>query len=185
MRNWTEARYPISVSCEIAKHKLATGRSWYWKRWLYAPTNRPAAGPRGAMLASGQSVMAHGIAAAQAALGCPPALACRAARRFTDISDDLEAPGFKRNPSELFEGSFTYLAAYPDGEARIFRAEGAKKMVLDPETKKRKPIIEKPSLDDVLIGIGRRYGCWLLPLDFIVKHVSIELDKYDEQHEAG
>lgn len=183
-----EPLYPISVSTAIAGQALPTGRSWYQKRWLYAPSDRikPPNGRGGVTLVSSRSVLAHAIAAKLVAvLHVEPEMACRAARQFTDFSDPLEAPGFDRDPGALFEGSFTYFAVYPDGSARIIRTAGVKVRRKNKVTGRTETIVEKPTVEGLLFGIGQREGCWLLPLDFIVKHVSTELAKQPQASHSG
>jgi len=182
MRDWNRPKYPIATSSAIAGQTLATGRSWYGKRWLYpgpllGEDQHPHKGAT--TLVSGRSVMAHAIAARLAVLGIHPELACTAARRFTDFSDGIEAPGFHRDPGKLFDGSFTYLAVYPNGEVRVIRTAGIQKKRRNKETGKFDTVVDRPDVEDLLFGIGQRDGCWLLPLDFIVKSVVEELDKCD------
>ena len=179
--DFDEPIHPISRSSAIAGHTPATGRSWYAKGLLHSPKypDRPAPVPGATTLVSGRSVLAHSIAVPLAdGLGMHAEMACRAARRFTDLSSENEAPGFMRNPGELFDKAFTYLAAYPNGDVRIIRGEGIKKRERNKETGKVEMVLKKPSLDDILTGIGHRDGAWLLCLDFIVRHVEIELRKH-------
>lgn len=63
---------------------------------------------------------------------------------------------------------------------KVIRTAGAEVSRRNKETGKRETVIEKPTVQDLLLGSGNRDGCWLLPLDFIVKHVEIELQKLEE-----
>jgi len=180
MRDWDEPKYPISVSSAVAGQKLATGRAWYGDGWLFSRKDQKARKPGATALVSGRSVLAHAIAArAVAALSISPKLACKAARDFTDFSDPADSPGFKRQPGELFAGSFTYLVVYPDSSTRIIRTGGVEVPKRNKQARKRETAIEKPTVESLLFGIGQREGCWVLPLDFIVKNVVDALDDFD------
>lgn len=185
MLDWDKPLYPISLSSKIANHNHATGRYWYGKGWLFSPSDAPAS--QGATsLVSARSVLAHGIAVPLAERGVSPQMACAAARRFTDVSEPTEAgAAFVRDPGRLFDGSFTYLAVYPDGDVKVIRTAGAEVSRRDKATGKRIKIVEKPTVEDLLIGAGKRDGCWLLPLDFILKHVETELQKINAQQGAA
>lgn len=154
-------RYTFAESTMIAQQQPMTGRSWFIKKWLYSPDDPIKAGSQGkTSFVTGRTVLAHAIAAEAADLGAKPQMACSAARLFTDVADPLEAPGYMRDPGELFDGAFTYLAIYPDGDAKVLR-------------------VAKGQLEDVLVARGQR-KCLLLVLDFIVKRVEIELRKIDK-----
>jgi hypothetical protein len=178
---WDEARYPIATSSRIARHNHATGRLWYSAGHLFSQFDSPARTRGSTALVSGRSILAHTIAVALTQAGVSPKLACAAARRFTDIADPHEAPGFSRAPGQLFEGSFTYLAVYPDGDVKVIRTAGKQVWLQNKATGERERLIEKPAVEDLLLGAGKREGCWLLPLDFIVKHVEIELQKANSE----
>ena len=182
--DWTEPKYPLSVSSFIAGQNHSTARSWFAKDLLYSKKDARAEGQGDMSLVTGLSVLAHAIAVKLAALNCPAEIACRAARSFTDIASPREAPGFERGPGQLFDGSFTYLAAYPSGPAFVVRGSGWKKRKKNKETKEVEEIVEVASVDDLLIGRRECDGCWIVPLDFIVKHVTVELQKIDDANKV-
>jgi len=66
-----------------------------------------------------------GIAARLIKCGFRPAHAERAAYSFSDIADQDEAPGFSRDPGELFKSpAFTFLFGYPgEDRARVVRVD--------------------------------------------------------------
>jgi hypothetical protein len=146
-------KYPISYASDLAELKLATGRSWFNKEWLYS--DKKAAAPGGTALISGWSVLALAIAARLSRMGMHPKQACKAARVFVDLGEVD-----RRDPGELFSGPYTALVAYPDGDAEVLHAN-------------RSELLQKV-FEPVQ---GRREEAYVLMLDFIVPRVVAGLQE--------
>ena len=182
MPHWDEAKYPTAFAAKVWNVPVPTAKLYVKKYLWLTPNDRKAHTSGATTLLTGRRVLQGAIGAHLAhSFRTGAAKACEAAKAFTDFSYESDAPGFNRDPGELYAGSLTCLAVYPDGQTRVIRTEGVENKKFNTKTKKTEVVIEKPTVEDITFGSGQRGACWLLPLDFIVKHVTIELDKFDSE----
>jgi hypothetical protein len=160
------AKFSLTEAASVAGIKPATGQSWIKRGWLKLARgkDKPAKVAGATTLLSFRRVLQMTIAARLVAMGTHPQVACKAAHGFTDFSSNLEAPGHDRDPGELFAGASTALAVYSDGHSAVLRMD------------------KKTSLENLFFPLGgpasRYEQATALFLDFIVKHVTVELEKF-------
>lgn len=165
-------RYTITTASKVAGLNPGTARSWLQNDWLtLSRKDIPANSPGATTLLSYNRVLLMAVSAKLVEMGMHPELACKAARSFTDFSNPLEAPGYNRNPGELFEGRkiWTVLFAYVDGSSQVARVDSA------------------TPLQDIFFPTGaagmtgsRKEAAYVVMLDFIVKHVKTELERFQK-----
>jgi hypothetical protein len=172
MSDLDKPKHPVAWASQVSQIDPGTGRSWVQKGWLkfQRRLDQRASSPGATTLISGRRVMQMAIAAALVRCGLHPVKACTAAYSFTDIYDAQEAPGHRREPGELYAGSMTVLAAYPDhedGTGVVMRLDSAR-------------------LQDVFwplggndIYVGQQGTAIVVLLDPIVKHVMRALESFD------
>jgi hypothetical protein len=163
-----DARYSLAVAAKVWGLSTPTARLYMNEYLQLGLHDRPAPGQGATALLTARRVLQGAIGAELAPLFRTAALACRAALSFTDFSSPDEAPGYDRNPGELFEGAFTALVAYPEGRGVVVRVD------------------EKTPFQQLFFPIGgaskelgRQHRGSFLFLDFTVKRVEQLLMMYD------
>lgn len=167
--------YPIATASAVADMNLATARKWVQNEWVkFSKHDAPAEVAGATARLSPRRILQLAIAARLVDEGMHPQTACKAARGFTDLSNPLEAPGYTREPGELFGGKArTVLCCYPDGSSVVMRADSSTRF------------------DQVFSPAGgqtprARYShAHVLDLDGIVKHVVVSLKAASAGHALG
>jgi hypothetical protein len=171
-----EAKYPVSVAAKIAAGmNVGTAGSWLQKKWIRLNKSDKRAKVAGATtLLSRRRVLQLAIAWRLAKAGLHPKIACAAAHSFTDLANSGEAPGFDRDPGELFANAITSLVVYEDGSCAVVRIG---------EDKDKKPTafqqLHFPAGGQT--AQSRYDAATSIMLDRIVRDVKLALDEIDRR----
>jgi hypothetical protein len=162
-----EARYSLAMAAKVWGLPTPTARLYMNEYLELGPHDRKAAGQGAAALLTARRVLQGAIGAELAPSFRTAALACKAAWSFTDVSSPQEAPGYDREPGELFEGALTALIAYPDGRGVVVRVDDSPlRQIFFP-------------IGGAGMNLGRQPRGAFLLLDLTVKRVEQQLAKYE------